>query len=344
MLRPSNRIHPYSLAADLAASGLASDRLYSFNLMSSISPVSIKAAAEAAHAKFATVTEGQNADYIPYLATVPSKLFGIAIALADGTVIEVGDTQYEFAIESISKVFTLAAVMEQLGPAAVRQKIGADPTGEPFNSVMAIELHKGKPLNPFVNAGAIATTSLVPAKDGAERWNKIIGTMSAFAGRPLSVLNAVYKSESATNQHNRGIAWLLQSYGYCYSDPMEATDIYTRQCSVAITARDLAIMGASLAADGVNPVTKQRVLPAAHVPKILAEMTMNGLYDATGDWQYKVGLPGKSGVGGGILAVVPGKLAIGVFSPPLDVPGNSVRGQLVAQHLSEVLELNLFRS
>lgn len=311
--------------------------------MNALTPFTIQAAAEAAHEKFASVTEGKNADYIPYLATVPSQLFGIAVALTDGTVIQAGDTGYEFAIESISKVFTLACVMEQIGPAAVRQKIGADPTGEPFNSVMAIELHKGKPLNPFVNAGAIATTSLVSATDGADRWGKIIGTMNEFAGRSLTVLEAVYKSESATNQHNRGIAWLLQSYGYCYSNPMEATDTYTRQCSVAITARDLAIMGATLAAGGVNPVTKRRVVQASHVPKLLAEMTMNGLYDATGDWQYKTGLPGKSGVGGGILAVVPGKLAIGAFSPPLDVAGNSVRGQLAAQHLSETLGLNLYR-
>lgn len=304
----------------------------------------IQTALTEAHTKFSGVQDGKNADYIPFLATVPSELFGIAIVTIDGAKFEAGDTGYEFSIESISKVFTLACVMEQIGPSAIRQKIGADPTGEPFNSVMAIELHRGKPLNPFVNAGAIATTSLVQAENAEDRWNKIVGTQMAFAGRHLSVNDEVYSSESATNQHNRGIAWLLQSYGYCYSDPMEATDVYTRQCSVAVTACDLAIMGATLAAGGINPVNKQRVIQASHVPKILAEMTMNGLYDSTGDWQYKVGLPGKSGVGGGILAVVPGRLAIGCFSPRLDPFGNSIRGQLAAQHLSEALSLNIFQS
>ncbi|MGL5111622.1 MAG: glutaminase A [Flavobacterium sp.] len=307
-----------------------------------LASTTIKTAVDAAHSLFASVTEGKNADYIPYLSTVPSTYFGISVVLIDGTIIEVGDIKYEFAIESISKVFTLACVMEQVGSDVLREKIGANPTGEPFNSVMAIELHRGKPLNPFVNAGAIATTSLVHAIDSNDRWKKISDTLNAFAGRNLSVIDAVYKSESITNQHNRGIAWLLQSYGYCYSDPTEATDTYTRQCSVGVTARDLAIMGATLANDGVNPISSNRVLQSDHVSKILAEMTMNGLYDSTGDWQYKVGLPGKSGVGGGILAVVPGKMAIGVFSPPLDVYGNSVRGQLAVQHLSESLNLNLF--
>jgi glutaminase len=290
----------------------------------------------------AEVKDGKNANYIPYLASVPSELLGVAVVTTDGIVIEEGNTRYEFAIESISKVFTLALVLEQIGARALRQKIGADPTGEPFNSVMAIELHRGKPLNPFVNAGAIATTSLVNAKDADDRWRQIIEKQNAFADRALSVNDEVYRSESATNQHNRGIAWLLKSYGYCYSDPMEAVDVYTRQCSVAITAYDLALMGATLANGGINPMTRKQVIANNHVPHILAEMTMNGLYDSTGDWQYRVGLPGKSGVGGGILAVVPGRLAIGAFSPRLDVHGNSVRGQVVAQHLSEKLNLNLF--
>jgi glutaminase len=303
----------------------------------------LRTALDAAHASNADVRDGKNADYIPFLATVPANLFGLVIALVDGTILEVGDSRYEFAIESVSKVFTLAAALEALGPEAVREKIGADPTGEPFNSVMAIELHRGRPLNPFVNPGAIATASLVPATDRADRWKKISGTLDAFAGRKLRVLDEVYASESATNQHNRGIAWLLRSYGYCYCDPEEATDVYTRQCSVAVTAADLAVMGATLAAGGVNPLTKTRVVAREHVPKILAEMTMNGLYDTTGDWQYKVGLPGKSGVGGGIFAVVPGVMAIGSFAPPLDVAGNSVKGQRAVQQLSDALSLNLFR-
>jgi len=305
-------------------------------------PADIQAAVEEALAAAARVKDGKNADYIPFLASVPPELFGIAIVTTDCDVIEMGDTRYEFAIESISKVATLACVLDQIGPEALRQKIGADPTGEPFNSVMAIELHRGKPLNPFVNAGAISTTSLVQAKDADDRWRQIIHALSGFAGRELTVNEEVYKSESGTNQHNRGIAWLLKSYGYCYSDPMEAVDVYTRQCSVAVTAYDLALMGATLANGGVNPMTQRRIVKEEHVRDILAEMAMNGLYDATGDWLYRVGLPGKSGVGGGILAVAPGQLAMGCFSPRLDIHGNSVRGQIAARHLSETLKLNLF--
>ncbi|MDD5691732.1 MAG: glutaminase A [Candidatus Omnitrophica bacterium] len=302
----------------------------------------LKKAVEEAHKRFVNIKDGKNADYIPYLAKVPPQLFGIVIVTVDGNVIEAGDSRFAFAIESISKVFNMALVMEDVGSLALRKKIGADPTGEPFNSVMAIELHRGKPLNPCVNAGAMATVSLVKASSESERWARILENMSGFAGRPLSLNEEVYKSEAATNQHNRGIAWLLDSYGYMYSGPMEACDVYTKGCSVDITAVDLATMGATLAAGGINPITKKRVITETHVSKILAEITMNGLYDSTGDWQYKVGLPGKSGVGGGILAVVPGILAIGVFSPPLDIFGNSVRGQLAAEYLSDTLKLNLF--
>lgn len=302
----------------------------------------LKQAVDEAHRRFTNIKDGKNADYIPYLAKIPSKLFGIAIATVDGNVIEAGDTQFAFAIESISKVFNMALVMEDVGSVALRKKIGADPTGEPFNSVMAIELHRGKPLNPCVNAGAMATVSLVRASSADDRWTRIFKNMCDFAGRSLSLNEEVYKSEAATNQHNRGIAWLLNSYGYMYSDPMEACDVYTKGCSVDITAVDLAVMGATLAYGGLNPITKRRVITETHVSKILAEITMNGLYDSTGDWQYKVGLPGKSGVGGGILAVLPGVLAIGIFSPPLDIFGNSVRGQLAAEYLSNNLNLNLF--
>jgi glutaminase len=199
---------------------------------------------------------------------------------------------------------------------------------------MAIELHCGKPLNPFVNAGAIATVSLIQATSAEDRWQKMISTMSRFAGRTLAVNQEVYSSEATTNQHNRGIAWLLDSYGFMYSEVVPALDLYTRGCSVEITAADLATMGATLATGGVNPLCQERVISGTNVSRILAEMTMNGLYDSTGDWLYKVG--------GGILAVVPGKLAIGVFAPPLDVYGNSVRGQLAAQHLSQTLGLNIF--
>ena len=229
-------------------------------------------ALEEALKRFASNHHGKNASYIPYLASVPSQLFGISIMFCDGTHAEVGDTDYEFAIESISKVFTLAHVLDEYSPQTLRSKIGCDPTGEPFNSVVALELHKGRPLNPFVNAGAMATVSLIKAENPQVRWEKIQATYNAFAGRELSVNEEVYKSEAASNQHNRGIAWLLQSYGYMYADPMEVCAVYTRQCSVSITCQDLVTMGVTLANGGVNPLTGKRVVEAKNVAPILSEM------------------------------------------------------------------------
>lgn len=295
-----------------------------------------------AHQSFSSVKEGANASYIPFLASVPSDLFGIAIAFTDGEVLEVGDTKYEFAIESISKVFTLARVLEELGKVEFKAKIGSNATGEPFNSVIALELHKEHPYNPFDNAGAIATVSLLNAKSSDDRWNQIISTYNLFAGRELAVNNEVYQSESDTNAHNRGISWLLKNSGNMYTDPDQACDVYTRQCSVAITCRDLAIMGGTIANGGINPVTKKQVVNKENIQPILAEMMMNGLYENTGNWLYSTGLPGKSGVGGGILAVVPGKCALAVFAPPLDIHGNSVKGQKVGAFLSEKLGWSLF--
>ncbi len=301
----------------------------------------IRLAITEAHRLYGPLQEGNNASYIPALAEVSPQLFGIVAANAEGETAEVGDSQQVFAIESISKVFTLANVLDEIGAEELRSKIGSNPTGESFSSVQALLLHGGRPLNPFVNAGAIATVSLVAAPSPQGRWEKIAATMEAFAGRRLEVLEDIYRSESETNQHNRAIAWLMESAHAMYSDPMESTDVYTRQCSVGITCRDLALMGATLAARGVNPITKRRAVRAENVPKILAEMAMNGLYDNTGGWAYDVGLPGKSGVGGGLLAVVPGRIAIATFSPPLDRFGNSVRGQRAIRHVTEALRLNL---
>ena len=243
---------------------------------------------------------------------------------------------------SRSKVFTVALVLQENGPEIVQEKLGTNATGLPFNSVMAIELNHGKPVSPLVNAGAMATVSMVKASFPEERWNKIIGTMSKFAGRALTVNDEVYKSESETNEHNRGIALLLKSYGYMYSDPLEACDLYTRECSIAVTTRDLAVMAGTLASGGINPATQEKVIDAGLVPRVLSEMAMEGLYDTTGDWMYTVGLPAKSGVGGGILAVVPGKAAIAVFSPRLDEAGNSVKAQKVIDYVAEKLDMNLF--
>ncbi len=288
-------------------------------------------------------TGGSNADYIPFLASVPSELFGIAVATADGEVFKTGDADFAFAIESISKVFTLALVMDRIGADAVREKIGADATGLPFNSVMALELHNGKPLSPLVNAGAIATASLVPGDSADECWAAILDCQSRFAGRLVELSSEVNQSEQTTNSHNRAIGWLLDSAGFCYSDPMRAVDVYTRQCSTLVSATDLAVMGATLAADGVNPLTRQQVIRTGNAAPVLAEMMMEGLYTASGDWAYTVGLPAKSGVGGGILAVVPGELAIAAFSPPLDAAGNSVRGQAAVAAVAKALDCNLFR-
>ncbi|MFN9211264.1 MAG: glutaminase A [Betaproteobacteria bacterium] len=303
----------------------------------------IRAAVAAAHAQHGADPGGANASYIPYLASVPAHLAGLAVVTVDGQVFEAGDARYEFAIESISKVCTLAAALEQVGPDVVREKIGAEPTGLPFNSVMALELHGGKPLSPLVNAGAMATASLLRAQDVEDRWRQILSMQSRLAGRALALSDEVNRSEQTTNFHNRAIAWLLYSAGTMYCEPMQACDVYTRQCSTLITAVDLATMGATLAAGGVNPVTRERVLAAANVPPIPAEMTMEGLYDSSGDWAYTVGLPGKSGVGGGLVAVMPGWGAIAGFSPPLDEVGNSVRAQAMVAQVARALGLNLYR-
>lgn len=304
----------------------------------------IKTIIEKSYAVAKKATGGKNADYIPFLASVPSDLLGLAIIDIDGHSFVIGDSEYEFAIESISKIFTLALVMDQIGSENVREKIGADPTGMPFNSVMALELHNGKPLSPLVNAGAIATASLVPGKDAEECWDNILKCQSSFAGRPLKLSHEVNSSEQNTNFHNRAIGWLLYSSNTCYSDPMRAVDVYTRQCSTLVNTKDLATMGATLASGGINPLTKQRVVKEENVPHILSEMMMEGLYTSSGDWSYTVGLPAKSGVGGGILAVIPGKMAIAAFSPPLDTAGNSVRGQVAVSEVAKALGANIYKT
>jgi len=302
----------------------------------------LKQLVDEAHTRFASVTDGKNADYIPYLASVPSSLFGIAMATPDGKLIEAGDTDYGFAIESVAKVFTLALVLSESGPDVVKQKLGTNVTGLPFNSVMALELHKGNPLSPLVNAGAIAAVSLVKASTADERWQRISDNMSGFANAKLPLNRDVYKSEADTNQHNRAIAYLLESAGFMYSDPMEACDVYTKECSIAVTAKNLAIMAGTLANGGVNPISGNRLLEKSYVPKVLAEMAVEGLYDTSGAWAYDVGLPAKSGVGGGIMAISPGNWSIAAFSPPLDDAGNSVRAQLAIAWIASQLNANVF--
>ncbi len=302
----------------------------------------LKAAVDAAYAQHHAAPGGANADYIPYLAKVPSDLSGVVVVTVDGDVFAAGDTDYPFAIESISKVCTLALALEDVGPDAVQEKIGADPTGLPFNSVIALELHGDKPLSPLVNAGAMSTTSVIKASSVEERWTRILDMQSRLAGAKLEMSHDVNQSEQSTNFHNRAIAWLLYSADAMYCDPMEACDVYTRQCSTLVSTVQLATMGATIAGKGVNPITKERVLAAANAPFLLAEMTMEGMYGSSGDWAYTVGLPAKSGVGGGILAVVPGKMGIAAFSPPLDPVGNSVRGQLMVTAVAKAMGYNLY--
>jgi len=305
-------------------------------------PESVQATVREAYEKFRGDTSGKNADYIPYLAKVPSRLFGIVGQTTDGQIFSAGDIDYAFSIQSISKVYTLALAMEELGPEEVFKKIGAEPTGRPFNAVMAVEDLPGRTGNPFVNAGAIATTSLIKGSNAAAKWNKILAFYSRAAGSKLTLIDEVYMSEAATNAHNRGIAVLLESYERIYSDPIEATDIYTKQCSVGVTAKQLAMMGVTLANHGKNPVTGEQVIKRENVPHILAAMTMAGLYDGSGGWAWHVGLPSKSGVGGGLLSIVPGKGAIVGFAPPLDPAGNSVKAQKAIAYIAEKLGLNLF--
>lgn len=304
----------------------------------------ISDAVQSAHRDNGHLAGGTNASYIPFLASVDPSLFGVAVMTVDGQVVEAGDTGFEFAIESISKVFTMGLAMEHVGADAFHAKVGADPTGLPFNSVMALELHNDLPMSPLVNAGAMSSTSLVPAVGAEDRWRKILAIQSAFAGREIVLSDEVNASEQSTNFHNRAIAWLLYSAGFMYSDPMEACDVYTRQCSTLVNTVDLATMAATLAAEGVNPVSGKRVLKAQNVPHILAEMMMEGLYGGSGNWAYTVGLPAKSGVGGGLLAVVPGKMGIAAFSPPLDAQGNSVRAQKMVVQVAAELGFNLFKA
>jgi glutaminase len=300
--------------------------------------------AKEAYARFKDDKAGKNADYIPALAKVPSDLFGITIVTVDGKVINVGEVDYAFSIQSCSKVFTLCLVMQESGEKEIYDKINVEPTGHAFNSVVAVEEGDGRADNPFVNPGAIAAVSLVKAKSAQERWDKILGCYSRFAGEKLTVLDDIYKSEAATNFRNRGIAHILFNSGHLYGEPLECTDVYTKQCSVGVTCKQLAVMGGTLANHGVNPITKERCLEAKYVPKVLSVMTMAGFYDGSGAWAWNAGLPAKTGVGGGIVAVVPGKMAIVGFAPPLDQFGNSVRAQEAIRYISEQLDLSIFGS
>jgi len=312
-----------------------------------VSPVAprreqVEAVVKEAYEKFKNDTNGKNADYIPYLAKVDSKLFGIAIVTTDNQVLTMGDVTYSFSIQSISKVYSMALAMEEQGPGKVLEKIGSEPTGRPFNSpnaVVDMSTHSG---NPFVNAGAIATVSLISGSTADQKWNKILDFYSKAAGEKLVLIDEVYKSEAATNTGNKALSYLLAKYDRIYADPFESVDVYTKQCSVGVNATQLARMGATLANNGVNPATGERVIKAEDIPHILSTMMEAGLYDGSGTWAWDVGLPAKSGAGGGIVAIAPGKGAIAVFAPPLDEAGNSVKAQEVIRYVADKLNYNIF--
>ncbi len=293
-----------------------------------------------AYTKFQNDTEGKNASYIKELANVDPKLFGIAIVTNDGRVFTAGDIKSEVSIQSISKAFVLASVIQNTHPDTILNKVGVDATGLPFNSIIALEVHKGKEINSLVNPGAISTTALMRGDDNKAKLKNIVADLSDFAGRPLVENQPVYKSEAGDNERNKALSMILNSYGRMYYDPIQAVDIYTHQCAISVNTLDLATMGATLANGGYNPVTKKEVVSPSTASHTLAVMATAGLYDNSGIWFYKNGIPAKSGVGGGIVACVPGKFGIAVIAPPLDEAGNSVKAQKSIQYIVEKLKAN----
>ena len=304
----------------------------------------VRAVVDAAYEQFKSIDEGENAAHYPALAAIPRDLFGVCVADVTGRTYAVGDADHPFTIMSVAKPFVFALVCQVFGAEQVRARIGVNSTGLPFNSVMPLELNADRLTNPMVNTGAMATTSLAPGSTAQAKWEWIHEGLSRFAGNTLVLNDDVYASASASNQRNRGLARFLEAYDRLYFDAVATVDLYTRQSSLNVTARDLAVMGATLADGGVNPVTRERVIDADTCQRVLAVMATAGLYETSGDWLYDVGLPGKSGVGGGIITVAPGKGGLATFAPPLDASGNSVKGQLAARHLSRSLGLNLFAS
>ena len=297
-----------------------------------------------AHRRFSPVQDGEVARYIPALAAADPAHFGVCVASTGGLLFEAGESRQPFSIQSLSKPFLFALLCQAIGEDVARDRLGVNSTGLPFNSVLAVERSGEGLSNPMVNAGAIAATSLVPGDTAEAKWRFIEEGFSRFAGRPLQIDQAVYASEVATNRRNLGIATLLEEQQRIWFDPDAATDLYTRQCALSVTARDLALMAATLANGGRQPYSGEQVVDPVICQHVLAVMVTAGLYETSGDWLYDTGLPGKSGVSGGMITVCPGKGGLATYSPPLDEAGNSVRGQLTARFLSERLGLNLFAS
>lgn len=294
--------------------------------------------------KYKNLSNGNVADYIPELAKVNPNLFAIAIVTVQGKVTEIGDVNVPFPMESISKPFVYALALQDNGEKFMDEKVGLNATGHAFNSTEAITEKANHLQNPLVNAGAIQVTSFIKGKDSADKWQRVLSFVHKLSNKNPYLGVAVYKSEMATNQHNQQITKLLTSYGMMGSDPMDALDRYTKACSIMVTAQELALMGATLANNGINPITHERVVKPKFVRDVLSEMAVNGLYENSGTWWTQVGIPAKSGVSGGIIAVIPGRMAIVVFSPPLDAAGNSVKAQAVIKDLSERWRLHLLEN
>ena len=308
-----------------------------------ISISQIKDAAQEAFDLYKTNTDGKNADYIPYLANINKNLFGISICLLNGQTIQLGDTEYKFGIELVSKVHTTILVLRQYGAQQLLEKIGADATGLPFNSIFAILLENDHPSTPLVNAGAIAACSMVkPIADPENKWKAIVDNITDLCGSAPQLIDELYKSESETNFNNRSITWLLKNYNRIYDDPTMSLDLYTRQCSLGITATQLSICGATIANNGTNPVTRKQIFDTALSPKITSLIATVGFYEHTGDWLYTSGIPAKTGVGGGVMGTLPGLFGIAAFAPPIDNAGNSVKAQLAIKHIMNKLGLSVF--
>jgi glutaminase len=308
------------------------------------SPRQIQAAVDEAYQLYRAEASGATSQTYPALARVPGQLFGICVAGVGGSMYRAGDSGHEFAIMSVAKPFIFALVCETFGAERARQMLGVNATGLAFDSLSFVERSADGRSNPMVNAGAIAATSLVQGESSEEKWEYLADRLSRFAGRDLTLSDETYASASATNHRNRAIANLLASRNRIYWDPAETVDLYTRQSCLLTSAEDLAVMTATLADGGVNPVTGTRAVTPDACQHALAVMATAGMYETSGDWLFDVGVPGKSGIGGGVIAVSPGKGGLGAFSPLLDPAGNSVRGQLAARHLSRTLGLSLFAS
>ena len=309
----------------------------------SISFSSIEQAVHEAYDMFKDNQDGKNADYIPYLANVDKNLFGISVCLLDGRMIEVGDTRCRFGIESVSKVYTAILVLRQYGAEKLLSMIGADATGLPFNSIIAILLENDHPSTPLVNAGAITACSMVnPMGDADKKWAAIVENITQLSGSAADLIEELYRSESETNFNNRSIVWLLKNYNRIYDDPDLSLDLYTRQCSLGITAEQLSVCGATIANRGVNPKTGMSVFDASFSPQITSLIATVGFYEHTGDWLYTSGIPAKTGVGGGVMGVLPGIMGISAFAPPIDESGNSVKAQLAIKHIMNKLGLSVF--